>query len=209
MADVVELDGDGESEDDIFDDRARDLRELKVAQLQTELAKFKLSTSGKKAELIKRLLDHGWSGGGTTAAEHGCVPSKLARQPGPATSTTSTTSTSDDDDEQPVSLLRPRLPQAQAASAAAAALPGTTTSSSDEDDDLPLSTFKRRLPVTRGTEEEEESEEESEEEEDGGLGEFPGGVTWAYNLEDMTDRRHNLGDMTDLPTLIDLGCRAG
>ena len=77
MADVVELDADGESEDDIFDDRARDLRELKVAQLQTELAKFKLSTSGKKAELIKRLLDHGWSGGGTTAAEHGCVPSKL------------------------------------------------------------------------------------------------------------------------------------
>ena len=35
------------------------LRELKVAQLKTQLAKFKLSTSGKKAELIKRLLDHG------------------------------------------------------------------------------------------------------------------------------------------------------
>ena len=48
------------------------LRELKVAQLKTQLAKFKLSTSGKKAELIKRLLDHGWSGGGTTVAEHGC-----------------------------------------------------------------------------------------------------------------------------------------
>ena len=66
---------DSESDDDIFEDPARDVRELKVAQLKTQLAKFKLSTSGKKAELIKRLLDHGWSGGGTTAAEHGCVPS--------------------------------------------------------------------------------------------------------------------------------------
>ena len=72
---------------------------------------------------------------------------------------------------------------------------------------MPLSTFKRRLPVTRGTEEEEESEEESEEEEDGGLGEFPGGVTWAYNrIRCRFKPGENEG--VDLPTLIDLGCRA-